>query len=207
MRRAAAEDLPALADTLAEAFADYPWTRWTVDGDRHAERLRGLYGVYLDVALRFGQVWTTGDCAGVAAWTWSPSDDAQAAYLREEGLDERVAELTGTRGGNAARAEGLLSQYALDEPHWNLQAVGVRPEARGRGLATTLLGSVLRQCDEEGHAAALETSSPDNVRLYLRLGFVTRAEVAIPDGPRVWLMSRHPAGGHGGSGGDLRDRT
>ncbi len=41
--------------------------------------------------------------------------------------------------------------------------------------------------------AALETSSPDNVRLYERLGFAVTGEVQVPAGPHVWLMRRWPA--------------
>ena len=36
---AGSDDLPAAA-TLAAAFADYPWTRYVIPEDDHAERLR-----------------------------------------------------------------------------------------------------------------------------------------------------------------------
>ncbi len=43
VRAAALDDVPAAAEALADAFADYPWTRWTVDADGHrrADRAAG----------------------------------------------------------------------------------------------------------------------------------------------------------------------
>jgi ribosomal protein S18 acetylase RimI-like enzyme len=205
IRRAEAADVPALAETAAAAFTDYPWTRWIVDPDHHVERLRALYAIHLDVAVRFGEVWTAHDASGVAAWTWSPAEQRQAAYLAEAGLLERLAALAGARADNAARADGLLSRHVPAEPHWCLAAVAVRPEAQRRGVATRLLAPVLAQCDGEGHLARLETSSPQNLRLYERLGFRTHARVVVPDGPPVWLMVREPATDGRESGCLLRD--
>ena len=207
VRPAAPGDVGALAETAASAFADYPWTRWIVDADDHAERLRGLYAIHLDVALRFGEVWMADDASGVAAWTWSPAEQRQAAYLAEAGLLARLAALAGARAQNVERADALLSPHVPAEPHWCLAAVAVRPDAQRRGLATRLLAPVLARCDTEGHSARLETSSPDNVRLYERLGFRTHAEVDVPEGPHVWLMLRQPTTGGRRSGCDLRDLT
>jgi hypothetical protein len=56
VRPATPDDVPDAADVLADAFADYPWTRWTVDADDHGERLRPLHHLYLSaVALPFGR--------------------------------------------------------------------------------------------------------------------------------------------------------
>ncbi len=192
VRPATADDVPALATMFAAAFDGYPWTRWVVDPAGHGDRLRGLYAVYLDVALRFGEVWAAADASGAAAWTWSGTGDDQARHLGETGLGRRVAELAGDRLDAALRAEAALAPLRLRDPHWQLQALGVAPGRRNQGLGTRLLEPVLERCDAEGLVAALETSSPDNVRLYRRLGFEVHAEAAMPDGPRVWLMERRP---------------
>jgi hypothetical protein len=57
---------------------------------------------------------------------------------------------------------------------------------------TALLRPVLRRCDREGLPAYLEASSPDNARLYRRLGFVTRATVRPLGSPPLELMTRPP---------------
>ena len=192
VRAARAEDLPALAATLAAAFEDYAWTRWTVDGRDHARRLRELYRVYLQVALRFGEVWMADDASGAAAWTWSDTQAAQAEYLHAEGLDAAIGRLVGDRAEAGAAVDALMAPHRTDGPHWRLEAVGVVPAAQGRGLGRRLVEPVLGRCDVERQQAALETSSVANVRLYRRLGFDVHYELEVPEGPHVWLMRRVP---------------
>ena len=190
IREATAGDLSALADTLATAFEHYPWTRWVVDHEDHHRRLCELYGIYLRIAVRFGRVWMADDASGAAAWTWSGENAAQAEYLQSGGLDTLIGRLSGERAEQAATAEAVLAPHSLREPHWNLAAVGVLPAQQGKGLGTRLLTPMLDLCDTGGHIAALETSSPANVRLYQRLDFEIRRELEVPDGPHIWLMQR-----------------
>ena len=193
IRRAEAADLPAAADTLAAAFADYPWTRWVVDPDDHRERLRGLYAIYLRVALELGQLWVSDDVAAVAAWTSSRAGAQQEELFEREGLVAEIARLSGSRVSNVLAGIEALAPHAPEGDHWVLAAVGVRPERQGAGLGTRVLAPALAGFDLDGELAVLDTSSPENVRLYERLGFRTTAEVQMPDGgPRVWLMRREP---------------
>lgn len=193
IRPAAAADLPAAADTLAAAFAAYPWTQWVVDPDDHLERLRGLYAIYLRVALELGQLWVSDDCAAVAAWTSSRAAAAQEELFERQELVAEIARLSGSRVGNVLAGIDALAPHAPSDDHWVLAAVGVRPERQGAGLGTRVLAPALARFDLDGELAVLDTSSPENVRLYERLGFRTTAEVEMPDGgPRVWLMRREP---------------
>ena len=52
---------------------------------------------------------------------------------------------------------------------------------------------MLDRAASENALVFLETSAIDNVHFYLGLGFVTVAEVDVPDGgPHVWAMVRPP---------------
>ncbi len=195
VRRAPAAALPALSEVLARAFAGYAWTRWVVDPDDHLERLRQLYAIHLRAAHRFGQVWTTHDHSGVAAWTWSDDDHARDLHLHECGDDARVVALLGGRLDAAMRADAILAPHLLAEPHWRLQAVGVDPARRRQGVGTRLLAPVLDHCDRHGLVAALETSAPENLDFYAGLGFELRTTVEVPAGPHVWLLARRPGVG------------
>jgi hypothetical protein len=43
---------------LGEAFADHPWTRWTVDPDDHRERITRLQFLALEnLGMALGDVW------------------------------------------------------------------------------------------------------------------------------------------------------
>ena len=86
----------------------------------------------------------------------------------------------------------VMFEAKPETPHWYLAYVGTRPEARGNGLASTLIESVTEICDKEKIPAYLESSNPENVSLYERHGFRVTGEVAIKDGPTVPLMWREP---------------
>ena len=94
-------------------------------------------------------------------------------------------------------SDGLANLRVLGEAkpkdrHWYLSFVGTRPEARGKGLASTLIESVTNICDQEKIPAYLESSNPDNVSLYESHGFRVTGEAVIKDGPKVPLMWRDP---------------
>jgi GNAT superfamily N-acetyltransferase len=79
-------------------------------------------------------------------------------------------------------------------PHYYLPYIGVRPDAQDRGVGTALLAPLLGRCDREDVPAYLEASSPENARLYRRLGF-SCIEIVRPLGaPPIELMIRHPVG-------------
>jgi GNAT superfamily N-acetyltransferase len=79
-------------------------------------------------------------------------------------------------------------------PHFYLPYVGVRPDAQNQGLGGALLAPLLDRCDRQGLPAYLEASSPDNARLYRRLGF-SGIEIVRPLGaPPIELMIRQPVG-------------
>jgi ribosomal protein S18 acetylase RimI-like enzyme len=91
-------------------------------------------------------------------------------------------------------ADTAVSLLRPPDPVWLLAALGTRPGARGRGLATALVEAGLAAVDAEGLPAVLDTSSTENVRLYQRRGFAAAAEVDPPGGaPHVWVMVRPPA--------------
>ncbi len=77
-------------------------------------------------------------------------------------------------------------------PHMYLAVLGTDPSAQGRGIGSALLAPVLRQCDEDGVPAYLESSKERNVAFYARHGFRVREELPLPRGPRMWLMWREP---------------
>ncbi len=72
VRTATIHDVGHTARVLADAFADNPWTRWTVASDDHTDRIRGLHVAFLTtLAIPYGLVHVTeidGVIAGAATW-------------------------------------------------------------------------------------------------------------------------------------------
>lgn len=188
-------DVPLAARLLAETFADYPWTRWTIDGDRHAERLHALYELVLGrLVAPYGRLsvaaTTTGDVVGAAGWL-PPQVDAPADALAE--LDEQTRRLRGSRSGAATAAETALAAHASKQPHWYLGTIGVAPAWQGHGIGAQLLSHGNKIADETGHRIRLETSAARNLSFYRRHGYHVVTRLSLPeDAPPCWVMERPP---------------
>jgi uncharacterized protein YjiS (DUF1127 family) len=92
----------------------------------------------------------------------------------------------------AALAPGMEAQERLhpSTPHWYLPWIGVRPEARGRGVGSALLARGLARADAEGAPVYLEATSRRNAALYLRHGFEVRTILTMPGYPEIIAMWR-----------------
>ncbi|WP_136708334.1 GNAT family N-acetyltransferase [Agromyces sp. H66] len=88
-------------------------------------------------------------------------------------------------------------------PHRHLPALGVRPEAQGRGLGGLLMAEYVRRCDESGLEGYLETirwadaSRRAQERLYERHGFSEAAVVPMTEDWSMVTMTRPAAGAAG----------
>ena len=191
LREALPADLDAAADTLAAAFADYPFTRHTVAADDHRGRVRRLQRMFLErIGLPHGRVWVcaggSGDVDAVAVWSIPATDPGLFAELAP-----LAQEIAGDRATASEAAERALEPYRPTHPVWFLATVGVRPDRQGRGLGRVVLEPGLWAADVAGVPCYLETSLASNVAFYRRLGFEATGEVDLPDGgPRTWAMRR-----------------
>jgi GNAT superfamily N-acetyltransferase len=193
VRRATVADLDPAADALADAFADYPWTRWTVDLDDHVDRVRALQRLFMErVALPYGEVWVATDDRGfvIAAAIWSvPGSVVPASVLRA--VDAERVELEGARSVASTAAEAHVAGSRPTTPHYYLGAVGTRRDHRRRGVGRALLAPVIDRAAATGFDVFLETSAVENLEFYEQLGFVTASESTVPGGgPPVWVMRR-----------------
>ncbi|MGN0188235.1 MAG: GNAT family N-acetyltransferase [Candidatus Cryptobacteroides sp.] len=88
-------------------------------------------------------------------------------------LRKAVAQEIGKRFPKAV--EGLESwPCEASEDEFYLDSVGVLPECRGMGIASSLFAAMLLRAKEQGHQAAgllVDEEKPQAERLYLRLGF------------------------------------
>jgi GNAT superfamily N-acetyltransferase len=193
-RRAGPADLDRASEVLGEAFADYAWTRWTVDADDHVERITMLQRVALQhYGMAFGQVWVSGVAdrvESVAIWMDSAVGVPPTVHER---LTSVIADLEGARHAASVAAEHELPAWRPAQRHYYLATVGTVPGMQGRGLARAALGPVLRAADDEGVCAFLETSSASNVDFYAKLRFEVAGHRRISGGgPDVWAMLRRP---------------
>lgn len=205
VRPATAADVPEVGAVVADAFADYPWTRWTVAHDDHPGRIAKLQRLMAaEVVLPYGELWV-GEREGalIAAALWMRPDVDVPQYIWRD-IEHRSMELAGDRAEQFQSAEELAATLRPSQPHWFLGGVGVRHSAQGKGVGAAVLEPVLGRDGLADQLMYLETSTAANAQFYRRRGFTVSGELTVPGGgPDVWAMTRAASNsaGPGGSCG------
>jgi ribosomal protein S18 acetylase RimI-like enzyme len=194
VRRATADDLPALTNALARAFMDDPVARWSCQPERlRMSVLERFHGTRLRQLLAHDDVWTTGDRAGAALWApprrWRSTAREDLALTRSVARLRLAPRLPFTVAGML----GIERRHPLTPDHWYLAVLGIDPRAQGQGLGSAVLRPVLERCDADGIGAYLESSKERNIDFYARHGFRVTGELSLPRGPAMWPMWRDPA--------------
>jgi len=195
VRTATADDVPRLADALADAFVDDPVYTWMLPGSlRLKARLRALFTAELEqYGLPQGTVWTTAGCDGAVialppgAWEMPKSITLTQARMWTRAFGRRVL--------LAVRVQRAMEERHVREPHFYVRIIGVRTALQGRGVGSALMLPTLESADSAGLPTYIEASSERSAALYERLGFLHLDVVELPEGgPPVWLMRRPPGG-------------
>ena len=150
-----------------------------------------LFGQLLKHYDQNGVVYTTEDRSGAALW--DPPREGGQSLSEVFNFVVRVLPIFGWRAFRVAQGMQPLAALHPQEPHWYLSVLGADPSKQKTGVGSALLRPVLKQCDEEGVAAYLESSRLENVAYYERFGFEVVAPVALPGGgPILYRMKRAP---------------
>lgn len=193
-RAAVAADLDLVADVLARAFYTDPAWSWAFPEDEHRlGQHRALWGLMVNSAIPHGSVRIAE--GGVAVAVWIPPGMPE---LSPEDEERMVPMLEDMLGDGAERVFGVFERFEDAHPHDRgphhyLSLLGTDTEHGGQGYGMGLLATCLAEIDEQGAAAYLESTNPDNDRRYERLGFSRCSEFQLPeDGPVVTQMWRDP---------------
>jgi len=183
IRQATRADVPALAVTLAEAFADDPVWNWMLPA---FERKRRLFAVLLRHAVPKGHVYTVEGLDAVTIWSPPGEWKLPASAMLRQALPMIYA-----AGSGLPRLLGRLGEIeklheVVPQKHWYLDFIGTSHSARGKGLGSALLEDGF----SHGLPVYLESSNPRNLGFYKRHGFQVTAEPAMKAGPPQWTLWR-----------------
>jgi ribosomal protein S18 acetylase RimI-like enzyme len=173
------------------AFVTDPFMRWLYpEPNDYLESFPRMLRIYAGGAFEHESAHATADFSGSALWLPPdvfPDEEAFAevvsSTIREEIHEDLFSVL-----------EEMDDYHPHDEPSWYLAAIGVDPFYQRRGIGAALLQHQLRQCDEAGIQAYLESSNPANMSLYERHGFRSMGRIEHGTSPPVHPMLR-PIGG------------
>jgi len=173
-------------DTLTLAFSTDPAVRYMFpDAAGYLKAFPRLATAMAGGALAAGTAYVADGGAAAALWL------APGAEADSEAIIALVGETVApARQAVLGELGELMRQFHPDSPHWYLSMLGVDPSRQGQGLGAALLKEGLRRCDADGLPAYLESSSPRNVPLYERHGFVVTGLIKPGDHPGLIPMSR-----------------
>jgi ribosomal protein S18 acetylase RimI-like enzyme len=192
-RRARADDLPALARTLARAFYDDPVAQWAFPSDAHrAAALERFQGIRARQLLAEEEVWTAEDNSAAALWAAPGKWRASVLETLQVSRSFMHPRLIGRLPLVAYGWLGLESKHPAEPLHYYLAVLGTDPDHQGQGLGSALMVPVLERCDQDGVGAFLESSKESNIAFYARHGFRVTEEIHLPRGPSMWKMWREP---------------
>ena len=196
-RRATEEDIPALAEVCARAFARDPIYSFMTaqDARRHRRQVDGWLAT-----LRFGShhlsdTYTTSDLAGVAIWM--PPDRAPRSlpdtlksippFIRRSGW-RRLPAVLFVRWYINLRLRPRPANHT-----YYLLAIAVDPGRQSGGIGAALMEPVLEECDRLRVHATLRTFAERSLPLYERHGFRIVADVRLPrTSLHGWALRRDP---------------
>ena len=188
IRLATLADAPRVTELIVSAFETDPAARWMYPNIWD-------YRVYFPEFVRAfgGGAFASGTAHifenydGAALWLppgAHPDDDALMALIANTTPEELQPALM------AIFEE--MDSYHPTEPHWHLPMIGIHPSHQRQGYGAALLRYALTLCDEQGVAAYLESSNPENIPLYKRHGFEVLGRIQAGSSPVITPMLRRP---------------
>jgi GNAT superfamily N-acetyltransferase len=201
-RRAAAlgrPDLPAIVEVLRESFVVYPVMRYVLGRTPRADdpHLATLLRFFATARLLRGEpvlgVRAGDELAGVALVSFpdGPSSPVELARCREETWEA----LGGDARARYERFGEACAPFFPDSARTHLNMIGVRPTARGTGIARLLVDAVvaLAATRPGTGAVTLTTEDPANLPIYRRIGFLEVGHARVDSELESWGMARPPA--------------
>ena len=184
--------LPA-QETLVQAFADDPVAAHLFpDASKRAAGMAHIFRIALRYGQKHGQVDLIQPAGAVAIWMRPEHATPSWARLVRAGYLTTPFAVGWSATRRMLRFERFIEACrlrTLDNPHWYLFSIGVRPDQQGQGLGATLLRHGLQRAQATGVPCYLETANARNLLFYQKHGFRVASAKRLPtDGPGVWSL-------------------
>ncbi len=181
-------DASEAVNILVDAFDSDPLMKWLSDKPGFLEF---FFSLSVPLFSQSGVCYFDDGKKGVALWTPPgvrpslPSTLSNAiGFCKAGGVGSLL---------RFDRMQRKMERHDPPYPHYYLAYIGVCTEGKGMGLGSSLVSHILKECDERQFSAYLESSNPNNLSFYEKLGFNVMQEVELEaGGPSLWPMLRTP---------------
>lgn len=169
------KDLDKAAAILSETFADDKGMRALLPekGVKYSQKLRTWFTATLKMQLKSGQlIWGAydkNDLKGIMVV--SHADHKPSAYAL---LKWTFVVLSGCGFATVKRTilhDRNRQKYFVKKHPLILEFVATDPEYQGKGIAKRLFGQLKRYAAENKEGLWLETTKPENIKIFEKLGF------------------------------------
>ena len=195
-RAARSDEVDAVTDTIARAFAHDPiWEPALRRSDGGTAHHAPYWRLFVEGALRHGTLRTTP--GGEAVAVWLPPGGVELTDAGTAALEALVAKALDDAGRDALHElfDRFAASRASHPEHYYLSLLATHPDHRGLGIGQRLLAADLAAWDAAGSPSYLESTNPANDHRYERAGFRPAGGFrAVRDDAWVTAMWR-PVGG------------
>lgn len=176
IRLATAADKENVISALTAGFANDIIIQKSLfsDPDTYSFYAGGYFACYTDFVLEHGYAWTTGDDAGALIGMTS---QAWQRAQQDARLKERMMKATGPYFEKLSVLDAALAKrHPISPDHLYLALIGVRPEQRGRNIATRLERAGIELADQMGLPIYGEATGERNSRFHSHAGLPLHGE-------------------------------
>ena len=168
-----------IAETLARAFqTETGWSYVIPDAKLRAQRLTGMFHLFLRDEHRKGAVYGTD---GIEAVTlWRGPGNARDSMLDTARLIVPFVQKLRFSIFRGLEVADLIEKHLPKEPVWYLHYAGCDPAYQGKGYGGAAIRAGLERADQDGLPAYLETAHEHNIPLYKSYGIAIKHSGQVP---------------------------
>jgi len=173
-----------IARILAESFMDDPSFKFTYgENVKKIQALDAFFELFVNDAMQRGEIVIAPEDQGVCIW-YPESVEIFNEQFEQILVDvaSTVFHFAGEESGK--RFEHLIHTMGEKEPertHCEVFFIGLKPEARGKGIGKHLIKPVLDYADMKQVGCYLVSSTSRNISFYERHGFQKYCPIKISD--------------------------
>jgi ribosomal protein S18 acetylase RimI-like enzyme len=182
--RISEHQIPTAAKILARGFVDDPMFCFIFPkSETRLQALEAFFELFVADGIKRGEVIL--DRKEQGACIWYPPEVSVFDEQFEEMLGEIIS-IASRFGGleSAERFEQLANQVGVNEPtvsRCEVLWIALLPEARGKGIGSSLLLPALNKADTKKVGCYLVSSNPRNISFYERHGFRKNCLIQVSD--------------------------
>lgn len=192
-------DIKKAGEVLADAFKEDPiWAKFIKDNQIKAHRVNYLFGSPILYALKYGKAYaSSSNLEGIAAWSPDSTADMTFGRLIRSGVFRYGSKMGMKASVKMAKTfrptEKDRKENMKNTSYIYITIIGVKREYQKRGFGGKILRAIFEEADKTHTPIYLETSTPQNVKMYENYGFKVLKKITLPELELpMWEMKRNP---------------